>query len=251
MKNWKLSVSYDGSKFFGSQIQKNRPTVQGFLKKAIEKTVGHKVKLTFASRTDRGVHARANFCSFQSGTKIPRENLKHAINSRLPKHIRVNKVSPAQNFDARRSAKSKIYRYFFKTRNFFPYDHDYRLFAAKQPDWAKMEAMAERIPGRKDFRHFSSCSDRKNTTAEISKCEIRKTQDGFYIEVEGSHFLYKMVRTICALILKAGMGEISPGNFEKIIKGKFRHIQPLPPNGLYLWKVKYESPTCTQVGDEK
>jgi len=238
-KTFKLSISYDGSKFYGSQIQKDKPTAAGFLEKAFKKILKKETKLIFASRTDRGVHARENVCSFDSSTDIPVPSLKKALNSKLPKYIRVNKITVKNNFNPRYACKSKVYRYYFRTGNFFPYQNDFCLYLPSNLNRKLMERAAKLIEGKKDFRHLSSCSDRKNAICDVMRCRLSRGKNLFFLEIEGSHFLYKMVRTIASFIVAAGAGKIKTCDFEKITSGKTPHIAPAPPNGLYLWKVKY------------
>ena len=239
-KTFKLLVSYDGSNFYGSQIQKDKPTVAGFLATAVKKVLKKEIKLIFASRTDRGVHARENVCSFSSETNIPVPSLKKALNSKLPKYIRVNKIAVKNNFNPRYDCKSKVYRYYFRTGDFFPYQNDYCLCSPFNLNRRLMHNAAKLIEGQKDFKYLSSCSNRKNTICEIKQCRLSRGKNLFFLEIEGSHFLYKMVRTIVSFIIEVGSGKIKTGNFERIICGKAPHITPAPPNGLYLWKIKYK-----------
>lgn len=239
-KTFKMSISYDGSKFYGSQIQKGLPTVAGFLDRAVKKVLKKDIKLIFASRTDRGVHARENVCAFESSTDIPVSLLKKAFNSKLPKYIRVNGIKVKVSFNPRYDCKSKVYRYYFRTGDFFPYQNDYCLYVPFNLDRKLVKKAAKLIAGRKDFRRLSSCSNRENTICEVKRCRISQGKIFFFLEIEGSHFLYKMVRTIASFIIEVGSGKIKTGDFEKIALGKAPHIAPAPPNGLYLWKVKYK-----------
>jgi len=236
---FKISISYDGSQFFGSQKQRNFPTVQGVLEEAIEKVLKQKIKLKIASRTDRFVHARENFCSFEGETKIPLENLKKAINSHLPRSLKILKIERKKKFHPRFDTVSKTYRYFIKTKNFYPYDHNYCWHVPFKLERNRMEKAAKFLVGRKDFRHLSSCLRRENTICDVKKMKISKGEN-FFIEIEASHFLYKMARTIVSFIVEAGMGKILERDFEKVLLGKTRHISPAPPQGLFLWKIKYK-----------
>ncbi|PIU18896.1 MAG: tRNA pseudouridine(38-40) synthase TruA [Elusimicrobia bacterium CG08_land_8_20_14_0_20_44_26] len=243
LNNFKLSISYDGSKFFGSQIQKQNPTIAGEIFRAISKTVQDpdKVSLIFASRTDRGVHARCNVCSFKSNTNIRPSAMKRALNSRLTKYIRINTVSLAvdENFNPRFDCVSKIYRYYFRAGGYSPYHADYCLKIPERCDRQKMAEAASRITGVKDFRFFSSCSSRENTVCRIFDCFVSKGKNLFYIQIEGLHFLYKMARTIASFVVECGVGKINPDDFDKIIGGREKRVEPAAPGGLYLWKVKY------------
>ncbi len=240
MRRYKLSISYDGSKFYGSQIQKDKPTVAGRLSEALKKIIGFSPRVIFASRTDRGVHARENVCSFAASVKMPELAFKRAINSKLGRYIKINRLRKTDDsFNPRHGCLSKIYRYYVRRAEVFPYMRDYRLFVSSKLDRKKMETAAALLTGKKDFRRLSSCSNRENTICDIIGCRLSRGKTDFFIEIEGSHFLYKMARTAAAFIISAGRGEIEPEEISAILEGRRNRIAPAPAEGLYLWRVKY------------
>ncbi|MEA2081173.1 MAG: tRNA pseudouridine(38-40) synthase TruA [Elusimicrobiota bacterium] len=237
---YKLSVSYDGSKFYGSQIQNDKPTVAGRLSEALEKVLGVSPRVLFASRTDRGVHARENVCSFSEALKMPEDAFVRAVNARLGGYIKINKLmKTGDSFNPRHGCLSKTYRYYVRTAGVFPYMRDYVFSVSSELDRKKMEKAASLLAGKKDFRRLSSCSNRENTMCDIINCRLSKGKSEFFIETEGSHFLYKMVRTAAAFVIACGKGKVKPEDISAILDGKLNRIAPAPACGLYLWRVEY------------
>src|ERR1700684_773151 len=110
--NWKLTLAYDGTDFFGWQVQPDRATIQRTLAEAIERVTGERVLPQGSGRTDAGVHARGQVASFFLHAAIPAENFQRALNRRLPESIRVLRVeTAAAEFHARHSALAKTYEY--------------------------------------------------------------------------------------------------------------------------------------------
>ncbi|MDO9514157.1 MAG: tRNA pseudouridine(38-40) synthase TruA [Elusimicrobiota bacterium] len=240
MRRYKLSLSYDGSRFHGSQIQNDKPTVAGNLAAALKKVLGVSPRVLFASRTDRGVHARENVCSFEASLKMPVSALVGALNSRLGGYVKINRISRADDsFNPRHGCLSKTYRYYVSCKENFPYMRDYVFSVPQRLDRKKMEKAAALLTGKKDFRRLSSCSDRENTICHILDCRVSKGRPDFFIEIEGSHFLYKMVRTAASFIIACGKGEIEPDDLGAILEGCRKRVGPAPAEGLYLWRVKY------------
>ena len=110
--NWKLTLAYDGTDYYGWQVQPDRATIQGTLAEAIEQVTGERVLPQGSGRTDAGVHARGQVASFVLSAPIPAENFLRALNRRLPEAIRVLQAEPAAaGFHARHSARAKTYEY--------------------------------------------------------------------------------------------------------------------------------------------
>jgi tRNA pseudouridine38-40 synthase len=110
--NWKITLAYDGTDFFGWQVQPDRATIQGELADAVERVTGRRVLPQGSGRTDAGVHARGQVASFALNASIPAENLRRALNRTLPESIRVLSAEPAPlEFHARHSVVAKTYEY--------------------------------------------------------------------------------------------------------------------------------------------
>ena len=115
MTNFKLSIQYDGTNYFGWQIQPSQTTVQGIIKDKLELILQENLVLHGASRTDAKVHAKAQIANFFTEKTINSENLKNSLNKLLPLDIRIKAVEEvSNNFHSRKDAKKKLYRYYKK-----------------------------------------------------------------------------------------------------------------------------------------
>ena len=248
MRNIKLTLEYDGTDFYGWQVQvKSQRTVQAEIEKALKKIFKKQVTLFGSGRTDSGVHALGQVANFHVDTKLPIATIQTALNANLPKDIAVvgiEEVGP--RFHARFSVKSKTYRYTILNRPtrcamnrrfclFYPYPLNLRT----------MRSEAKALVGRHDFRSFQAANpswDEKATTARtVRRVEIKKKDDFIYIDIEADGFLYKMVRNIVGTLLKIGRGQLSKGSMRQILKRKDRSVAPAPAKaqGLMLMEVKY------------
>ncbi len=251
-KNIFLEIEYDGTDFYGSQIQNRRqvngqtvsePTIQSKLEQALEKLFNCPVRVVLAGRTDRGVHARGQGVSFSLDTKIPLPNIKQALNTFLPDSIRVRKIKkvPA-DFHARFSARYKTYCYrIFNNPEPSVFERHRSWFVPQELSMGKMEKCSRLLIGEKDFRLFareaSAYHDCRRTIYEI---KFGKKGGCIVIKFRGNGFLRCMVRNIVSFLVRAGCGEISLPQARCIVRGKSRYINhPAPAGGLYLHKVTY------------
>ncbi len=242
MQNYKIVVSYDGTEYQGWQRQPGKSTIQGLLENALGKIVAKKVPVIGSGRTDAGVHAEGQVAHFNINCHLENEEFLRAINSILPSDIRIRslkKVSP--NFHARKSARSKIYRYrIFNSPDISPFVIRYVLHWTSSLDTTRMEEAARQFIREADFTPFSSnrllCPIRAITRSEINKIgkEITYT-------VEANGFLRYMVRSIVGALIEVGRGKLDPGQIEDFFKlNKRSHLCPTAPaRGLTLIKVRY------------
>lgn len=214
MKNFKLTIEYDGTNYFGWQRQKDNkrfPTVQGILENALQKLFNKKIRVIGSGRTDAGVHALGQVASFKIDTDIPPDNLLRAINSYLPEDIRIKKIEEVPLcFHPRFDAKKKWYRYTI-TSTPTVFNRYYAVYFPYKLDLALM---------RKAINRFKGYS-----------ISIKKNGEFIYIDIIGKGFLYKMVRRIVGVLVDAGRG--------KIVSGGTIMCQTAPARGLMLMKVYY------------
>lgn len=222
MTNYKLLIEYDGSNFFGWQKQKDLPTVQRSLEDALEKIFGKAVKLSYAARTDAGVHARGQVANFLSEKKIPQEKLKKALNSLLPEEIKIKKIKIVPpSFDSRKDASSKIYQYNVAFEKVI-FERKYFHVMKKKPNLDEVRKRAKELVGKHDFSKFSITSDkRENKNCKIEFIKVTERDKKMKITIKGDRFLYKMVRRIVGYLLTG-------------------RIFTVPAKGLTLLKVEYE-----------
>lgn len=243
-----LSLAYNGSSFIGWQTQKKDPqqypTVQHVLAHALERVYGTAVKITAASRTDSGVHAKAQTISFTPPQHIPAENLLRAINTFLPHSVRVMHVHYSETpFNARRDACSKVYIYRI-------YNHSIRSPFDTLCYWipyplnvAAMRHAAQKFVGEKDFKPFTTTQNAdRATTTTLYRMKVVQRGHWIYIAVHGRNFLHKMMRFIVGALIEVGRGawdvRIIDETFSSGTRAHF--LKVAPPEGLFLKRVRYE-----------
>ncbi len=241
-RNIKLTIEYDGSNFWGWQVQKKGRTVQGELQKALEKLLKQKISLIGAGRTDSGVHATGQVANFKTDSKLEMEKILKALNNLLPKDIVIKKAQEVNSdFNARFKAKSRVYRYrIYLGKSALLRKSVWQVF---QPlDIKKMKRALKLVKGYHDFSHFG----RKEKDLHDHKCKVFKAQceeDGNEVafEIEANRFLRGMVRGLVGSLVQIGRGSLGSDEFGKMVSaaGHKKAIQKAPASGLYLVKVKY------------
>ena len=245
MRRIHLIVEYDGTAYAGWQRQANAMTVQEKLERAILKLTGEELCVSGASRTDAGVHALGQSAHFDTESRIPADKFSFALNTMLPPDIRVTRceeVSP--EFHARFSTRGKRYRYLFHaaphagalTRN----THAHVIYPL---DVERMQAEAQDLVGTHDFAAFAaSGSVVKDTVRTIYRAEVTSSGSEIRLIVEGSGFLYNMVRIIAGTLIGVGSGKLEPGAFRRAIASGNRLDLGItaPAHGLTLMEVFYD-----------
>jgi len=172
--NIKLTIEYDGTDFFGFEIQPKKRTVREEIESAISKITGEEVKVCCAGRTDKGVHAFAQIINFQTDSRLSLDELKRAMNANLPKDIYVkNAIRVSDDFHARYSAKGKVYLYRIlreksPIRRNYVWEYRFRL---------NIDALKEILPlfcGRYNFKRFAK---RDEGICDITRFDIREEKD--------------------------------------------------------------------------
>ncbi len=240
-----LTLTYDGKNYCGWQRQNNGITVQQVLEETIFKLTGEKVTVTASGRTDAGVHAIGQVAHFDTSSTIPPERFYLALNTYLPKDIKViaSKAS-SEDFHARYSAKKKTYRYnFYFSEVTLPLKDRYAEKCSDHLDFEKMQSACKLFVGEKDFSAFS-CLDMsvKTTVRKVYSAKIVKQYENFYFEICGNGFLYNMVRIIAGAILAVGKGDTTLSDIETAFSTGERNkrFTTLPAKGLTLMSVEYE-----------
>ncbi|MFA5292676.1 MAG: tRNA pseudouridine(38-40) synthase TruA [Phycisphaerae bacterium] len=245
LRNIKLTIQYDGSRYSGWQKQPDRKTIEAELISAIENLVCcDNVEVNGSSRTDAGVSALGQVANVRLDTPIPTGRLAKAISMYLPKQIVVTEaVDVPDDFDAIKYTKSKLYRYSIYTgrsRPVMQINHCWH-----RPGSLNVEAMntaAHKFVGEKDFKSFATaCDKRSSSVRTILQCEVTQNQQWIYIDVEADGFLYNMVRNIVGTLVEIGRGRWQPEKIDEIIEAKKRTAAgPIAPaNGLCLMWIKY------------
>ncbi len=247
MRNIKLTLEYDGTGYQGWQVQPHGPSVQGAVISAIgQLTGGEEVRLTGASRTDSGVHARGQVANFSTSSALPVVVFQRGLNALLPPDIAVVHAEEVDDaFDARRGASYKRYVYSVLARP-FP-SPLLRRFSWHVPRSLDVEAMREGAAffiGEKDFTSFRAAgSDAPHSVREVFSVDIAKAGGGLIvIEVKGRAFLRHMVRIMAGTLVEVGLGRMRPERVGEIIEARDRSAAPrtAPARGLCLEEVVYE-----------
>ena len=245
MRRIHLIVEYDGTAYAGWQRQANAMTVQEKLERAIRKLTGEELCVSGASRTDAGVHALGQSAHFDTESRIPADKFSFALNTLLPPDIRVTRSEEVPlEFHARFSTRGKRYRYLFHaaphagalTRN----THAHVIYPL---DAERMQAEAQDLVGTHDFAAFAaSGSVVKDTVRTIYRAEVTREGSEIRLVVEGSGFLYNMVRIIAGTLIGVGSGKLEPGAFKRAIASGDRLDLGItaPAHGLTLMEVFYD-----------
>lgn len=246
-----LVVAYDGTEFGGWQRQKNARSVQEELEKALHTIHGHPVKLTGAGRTDAGVHALGQVAGFFSDIPtMPVERFKPALNSLLPKDIRVMSASPAPgDFHARFDASLRRYRYFILCGSRQdPFRNRYAWCISRQPSLARLNAMAGVLIGEHDFSAFASAGDSSLSRSRfVQESYFWNEGESLVYQVAANAFLWRMVRSLVGTMIffeaRTGSEAEAASLMRDILReGDRKKAGPTaPPEGLFLWNVEYEA----------
>lgn len=236
-----LEVSYKGTNYAGSQVQKNANTIQGELEKALSTVFRFHISLTGSSRTDAGVHALQNYFHFDVD-KAFQPSLVYNVNALLPSDIVAKSVVPvAADAHSRFLAISRQYKYYITTTK-DPFVTDTAWYYPFSVDINLLNQAADLLFRYTDYTSFS----KRNTQAFTNQCTITKSEwvlenNRLIYTVEANRFLRGMVRGLVGTMLLVGRRKITLADFEVIIRSKDCTSASFatPPHGLFLVKVEY------------
>lgn len=241
---FKAVVEYDGTQYFGFQIQPNAPTIQGELEAALAKVLGEAVRIVGGGRTDAGVHALGQVVSFRAVWKHPPEELGRALNAHLPHDIAVREVAAApEGFHARFSAVGRRYRYsLFVSPVRSPLRERYAWRLAEAPDWESLVQASALVVGEKDFGAFGEAPWGDSTVRVVRQARWSRRDEFLVWDVEANAFLRGMVRTLVSTMVWVGTGRMTPETLAELLEkpDRSRVAPPAPASGLCLMEVLYE-----------
>ena len=244
MSRYFVTLSYDGTRYHGWQIQPNGVSVQERLQEALSTLLREPIAVTGAGRTDAGVHARMMVAHFDwKGDAIDGQQLAYKLNRLLPYDIAVSKVEMvSEDMHARFSATSRMYRYYFHTTK-DPFQRAYSCEIHYPLDFAKMNDAARILMTYEDFGAFcKSGADVKTTLCQVTKAEwVQTSPTTWYFEIRANRFLRNMVRAVVGTLIEVGRGRLSLDDFKKVIEGKQRSDagESMPGNALFLEDIVY------------
>ena len=240
-----IKFSYDGTAYCGYQKQKQKPSIEEELEKALQKINNNSpTKVCATGRTDKGVHAYCQYAHTELNVDITEKKLKRAMNSNLPPDIHVIETKIVDdNFHARYDVLEKTYEYLINTGEYNPIERNYVFQYNYHLNIDKMQEAIKYFLGTHDFRAFvTDNKEKENCIRTITKAEIETNNEKIKITFTGNGFLRYQVRNMVGILIKVGEEKISPENVEKIIESKDRTKagKTAPPEGLYLVDVKYK-----------
>jgi len=252
MRHFKLTIAYDGTDFHGWQIQAEKPTIQGEIVSVLRRLTQEHVYLHGAGRTDAGVHALGQVGSFRTQAGLSAEEFQRALNALLPQAIRIvgsEEVGP--DFDARWSARGKIYRYrIYRGKVVPPTIWRYVLHYPFPLDEDAMRDAAARFVGTHDFASFAASTgseedDKEHSTErEIFSTELARSPDNeeLIFTVRGRSFLRYMVRKMVGTLLDVGRGRLKPDDIDRLyeLRDRSKSGPTVPPQGLVMAEVQHE-----------
>lgn len=249
-----VTLSYDGTRYHGWQVQPNGISVQEELQRALSLLLRQDIQVTGAGRTDAGVHARMMVAHFdleggrskeegESREEIDCKQLVYKLNKLLPQDIAVQKVEPvADDKHARFSALARTYYYYLHTVK-SPFLRHYSCELHYPLDFDRMNEAARMLLDYEDFGAFcKSHADVKTTLCQVTKAEWRSVGEGQWLfEITANRFLRNMVRAVVGTLIEVGRGRLSMDDFRRVIEGKRRTEagESMPAHALFLVKIEY------------
>ena len=245
MKNYSLALCYDGTRYKGWQKQGNTDdTVQAKLEALLSRLLEQDTEVAGSGRTDAGVHARRQVCSFRADTALSCDELLALIRRYLPEDIGALELSEASpRFHARLSCREKTYVYrVWNSAEPNVFERRYMYALPDELDTDAMRAAAALLLGTHDFTAF--CSDRhmkKSAVRELREIRIDRAGNELRFELTGDGFLYNMVRIIVGTLLEVGLGKRSAASVFEALEAKDRSLAGFtaPAHALILWDVRY------------
>ena len=239
-----IKFSYDGTNYNGFQTQKNLPSIQENIEKALTKINNGKITYIVATgRTDKGVHALCQYGHADIEVDITPEKLKRAMNSNLPQDIHVIDAKIVdENFHARYNVKNKEYIYYINVGEYNPLQRNYVFQYNYDLNVEAMKKAINYFVGEHDFRAFVTDNKEKiNCIRTIYEANIEEINKIVKITFKGNGFLRYQVRNMVGILISVGQNKISPETVEKILLSKDRTTtgKTAPAVGLYLTQVNY------------
>lgn len=245
MRNIRLKIQYDGSRYLGWQRLGNSDmTIQGKLEDVISRMTGEDISIIGSGRTDAGVHARGHISNFTTSSDMALTEMKTYMNHYLPKDIVIWDISEApERFHSRYNVKGKKYSYYIWTGEVQPpFIRKYSWHMKERLDQEKIKEASAKLMGTHDFIGFSSLKKtKKSTVRRLDSIEFEMDGDMLVLSFIGNGFLYNMVRILTGTLLDIGSGKVNLEMIEEIFKSGIRSEAGItvPPHGLFLEEVYY------------
>lgn len=246
MKNYKITIQYDGTRYKGWQVQKSTDmTIQGKIQDVLSAMTGQEIEVIGSGRTDAGVHAYGQVANFHIPKHFTKDEVLQYLNHYLPMDIAVISIEEVdERFHARYHAVSKTYMYRIHTSQ-IPnvFERKYMYSYTESLDVSKMREAAKHLIGTHDFMAF--CGNKKmkkSTIRTVTSIDIQEKESEIQISYTGDGFLQQMIRIITGTLIEVGNGTKQPEDILSIMESKVRENAgyTVPADGLVLKQVEYE-----------
>jgi tRNA pseudouridine38-40 synthase len=249
MTTFKITLEYDGTRYSGWQEQNNARTVMGETRKAAQQIFKGNFEMQGAGRTDAGVHALGQVMHIKAVSEVRHspETIRSRLNDLLPADIAILNVERApQNFHARHDADARVYLYQISKRK-QAFIKRYVWWIKDDLDVQRMSEAASMLVGRHDFICFRASDPSRpheSTIVDIEAAGIETDDDIIQFRIAGSHFLWRMVRRVVGALVKVGIREITPAEFQRLLDGRYDAKFDVaswtaPASGLLLEQIRY------------
>ncbi|KGN01249.1 tRNA pseudouridine synthase A [Clostridium botulinum] len=245
MRNIKLTIQYDGTRYKGWQKLGNTDnTIQCKIESVLSELLGEEISLIASGRTDAGVHANMQIANLKTDSNIGNDTILKHCYKYLPQDIVVTNVADAsENFHSRYNVKKKIYTYnIYNNPVHDVFTRKYSYHVKETLDIKKMKEASKLFIGEHDFKSFTALKSKKKSTVKtIDSINFKKKDNNIEIIFIGNGFLYKMIRILVGSLINVGLGKLTIKDLENIMNEKDRSIAPetAPAHGLILTQVKY------------
>ena len=235
-----INLCYNGSKFYGYQVQKDKLTVEGEIEKCLSTIFNRNINTIASSRTDRYVHANNQYCYFDIDIKVDINGLKRSINSMINDYIYIKDISES-DIDTRRDVINKEYIYKINMGEYNPIEVEYVNQYNKSINEEMLKEFIDKVSGEHNFRSFTSDKDNNNYVRNIM-ISYYKDGDILYLVFNSKGFLRYMIRNIVGLLLDINDGKKSISDIDMIFESKNRCslLRCASGCGLYLNKIEFK-----------
>lgn len=246
MRNIKIVLQYDGTRYSGWQSQEHcENTIQGKLTAVLCRMLGEEIEVAGSGRTDAGVHALGQVANFKTRSKLSCREIMEGLNRYLPEDIAVLSAKEVpERFHSRLSATGKTYRYhIWNSRIPNVFGRRYSWTIEEPLDLRAMRLAAEKLTGTHDFRAFCSLKrSKKSTVRTIESIWIEQKGAEVILSFTGNGFLYHMVRILTGTLVEIGLHKKTPEAIDAILASGNREQAGItaPAQGLFLVQVEYD-----------
>lgn len=237
-----INLTYNGIDFYGYQIQNNKLTVEGEIERCLSKILNDKINTIASSRTDRGVHALNQYCTFDYDKKVNLKKLTFSLNSILNRNIFIKSIKKVNDeFNVRYDVVKKSYIYKINIGKYNPIEKDYVLQYNKKIDKNLLNEFISKMNGEHNFKSFTSDKENNNYIRNIN-ITYKIRNDIIYLRFESSGFLRYMIRNIVGLLIDINDGKKSINSIEQIFLEENRTSIGTCASGvgLYLESIKFK-----------